>query len=147
MRYEKHGYATKKIHPIYYRWHRMIRRCHDKKSSDYKDYGARGIKVCEEWRESLKKFVEDMGIPSKNMTLERIDNNKGYYKKNCRWATRKEQRANQRYDKRTIFIKGKTLKEWSKILGIKYITLHKRVYDYKFPIKDILSTSRLKKRF
>lgn len=142
MRYEKHGYATKGVAAIYHRWHRMIRRCHDTKCDDYKDYGGRGISVCKEWRDSLSNFISDMGMPENGMTIERIDNERGYFKENCRWATQKEQRANQRLPKNTIYLtyedKTQTLAAWAVERGIKYITLYARIHHYNQSVEKAL---------
>lgn len=81
----------------YQSWKGMIQRCINPKSSKYKDYGGRGITVCSKWMESFISFVNDMGIrPGKQFTIDRIDNDKGYYKNNCRWATRLQQNLNKR---------------------------------------------------
>lgn len=127
MKYEKHGYATKGIHPIYRRWYQMKERCHNPKNPDYKYYGARGITVCIRWRNSLQHFVEDMGVPKKGMTLERVNNNKGYSKSNCKWATRAEQSKNTRSAVLILF-KGKmrTAGEISKITGERSHTIWQR---------------------
>lgn len=83
-----------------------------------------------------------MGEWPENKTLDRINNNGPYCKENCRWATRKEQRANQRPAKNTKYLifegKRKTLKEWSKEKGINYVTLHARIYRYGYSTKRAL---------
>lgn len=76
-------------------WCDMRRRCTDPSRNSYKNYGARGIKVCERWN-SFKTFLSDMGPrPSKKHSLERIDNEGNYEPGNCRWATKIEQSLNK----------------------------------------------------
>lgn len=83
-------------HPLYCTWANMLARCFDLNKPNYKDYGGRGITVCERWHH-FKNFVNDMGPkPSKLHSLDRIDNDKGYSFENCRWATRTEQNKNKR---------------------------------------------------
>lgn len=82
-----------------YTWKNMITRCTNKKSSSYKDYGARGITVCPEWRASFAVFYKDMGNKPFGLTIERVDNDKGYSKDNCIWATHTAQNLNKRNSK------------------------------------------------
>lgn len=81
--------------PEYKVWQGMKGRCHNPNHADYPMWGGRGVIVCYEWMNSFESFIADMGNrPTSEYTLERIDNSKGYSKDNCKWATRKEQRAN-----------------------------------------------------
>lgn len=96
----KHGDNTRtKRAPEYNIWSAMLDRCNNRKNPQYKDYGGRGIRVDPRWF-NYKHFLEDMGRrPSPELTLDRRHNDRGYSKKNCRWATRKEQSANRRISK------------------------------------------------
>lgn len=83
----------------YIAWFNMKQRCLNKKHPRFKDWGARGISVCDRWQ-TFKNFLEDMGEkPSKNHSIDRIDNDGHYEPKNCRWATKSEQSANRKYKK------------------------------------------------
>lgn len=107
----------------YATWNAMRHRCYNPKSNNYADYGGRGITVCDEWRTSFHTFLADMGYkPSPELTLDRIDNDKGYSKGNCRWATRKTQANNRRDPKNSVRItiagRTQTLTKWAKESGL-----------------------------
>ena len=88
--------------PTYSSWRSMKKRCLNINHDQYPRYGAKGIMVCDEWLQ-FKNFLKDMGErPSKNHTLDRIDNSKGYFKSNCRWVTVKEQNRNRTSNKLTL---------------------------------------------
>ena len=76
-------------------WKAMRERCLNQNSKDYPYYGGRGVTICKRWSDSVN-FAKDMGDKPFGCSLERIDNSKGYYPENCRWATPKEQGRNKR---------------------------------------------------
>lgn len=91
------GRCADSSHPLYTTWRGILTRCLDKNSPSYKDYGARGITVCTEWRKDFLSFLSDMGPkPSSQHSIERINNDGNYCKENCVWATYKEQNRNKR---------------------------------------------------
>lgn len=93
----------------YRAWQGTKNRCYNKNNQDYKDYGGRGIKVCDRWLNSFENFLEDMGeSPSKLHSIDRKDVNGNYEPENCRWATPKEQSFNRR-NTRTYQFNGKQM--------------------------------------
>jgi hypothetical protein len=108
----KHG---KTGSPEYHAWSAMIQRCTNPKTKQYKDYGGRGIRVCQKWKCSFESFYADMGPrPSKAHSIDRKDNDGNYEPGNCRWATEREQKMNTRQNVR-----------------------------YKYPLEDIKEIKRL----
>lgn len=121
-------------------WDNMKTRCYNPANKYYHRYGGRGITVCDEWRESFtafKKWALSNGYAN-NLTLDRIDNNKGYFPDNCRWATQSQQ-MNNTSTTRFITIDGETksLNEWSKISGVNPATIRKRI-DSGYSGHDLL---------
>ena len=87
----------KSLTPEFSVWQGIKKRCYNKNESRYKDYGGRGIQICRRWKDSFVNFLDDIGErPSKNHSIERINNDGDYTKGNCRWATLKEQSSNKR---------------------------------------------------
>lgn len=122
----KHGLGHTRI---YKSWNALVARCTNPKHKQWPDYGGRGIAVCDSWRNSFVEFHRDMGASWKyGLTIERIDVNGGYNKKNCRWATIQEQ-TNNRRNNRPITIDGvtKNMNKWCTEHGISMSTFRQRL--------------------
>lgn len=137
----KHGYAKKGSQDrIYGIWCGMIARCGNPKNGHYKNYGGRGITVCERWFK-FENFLADMGEPPPKLSLDRLDNDRGYCKENCGWRTDIDQARNKQ---NTIRLEWNglslTIPEWAEIIGIQYKTLDAR-YHRGWSIKRMLLTS------
>jgi len=115
--------------PEYYIWSHMRDRCQNAAVWNYKNYGGRGIAVCEEWQNSFERFFADMGPrPSPQHSLERIDNNLGYSKANCAWIPKALQQRNTRRNRLiTIGSRTECLQEWLHITGIHEATFRNRI--------------------
>ena len=115
----KHGMAHRGAKdPLHGVWSTMKTRCYNPNSKSYRDYGARGVTICDEWRDDFKAFAAwaiDTGYVPRKLTIERIDYDKGYSPDNCKWITKGEQNLNTRQNVRmTAFGETKCLAEWSK---------------------------------
>jgi hypothetical protein len=98
-RFSTHGHFN---HPLYSTWHQMIHRCENPNMPNYKNYGARGIKVCKRWKH-FPNFVADMGEkPSEKHSIDRINNDDDYSPENCKWSTPSEQMSNRRIKRKVI---------------------------------------------
>jgi hypothetical protein len=119
----------------------MIERCANPRSIGYKNYGERGIRVCETWK-AFANFLHDMGTKPIGHTLNRIDTNEPYAPENCRWATRKDQSRNTRRT-RTLTLHGRTqcLKDWAQEAGVNYGTFLSRIDRLGWSIEDALGLS------
>jgi hypothetical protein len=139
-RFKTHGFGA---HYLYGTWHHMHQRCKNPKTKQYSDYGGRGITVCERWN-SIANFMEDM-LPThvKGLTLDRIDNDKGYSPENCKWSTHIEQRRNMRKNI-NITIEGRTqcLTAWCLELDVNYFMVNQRIRTGKDPVQALLHKKR-----
>lgn len=125
-----HGHAVnRKASATLVTWRHMIERCGDSSVPKFKNYGGRGITVCERWMK-FENFLEDMGEAPATLSLDRFPNNDGNYEKsNCRWGTRRQQARNKRNNK-ILTVNGVTacLAELYEIFGITDLILQKRIW-------------------
>lgn len=137
---KKHGHSSrlKERSRAYKTWASMLRRCYTPSASGFKKYGAKGVTVCDEWRNSFEKFLQDMGEPPESLSIDRIDNLKGYSKENCRWANSTTQ-ARNRSNNILIEKDGKniTLAEFIEGSDLNYQTVLARYYR-GWKVKDLL---------
>ena len=131
-----HGETKTRLHKI---WESMIARCEYEKHPYYADYGERGITVCDEWHSYIK--FRDWAIThgyNDDLTIDRINNEKGYEASNCRWVTMQEQQNNKRSN-HIVYLGevGHTISEWSEILGIGKTTIRMRL-ESGWPDEDAL---------
>ncbi len=120
-----HGMHNTKIYTV---WISMKSRCNIPTDTAYKNYGAKGITVCERWLNSFENFFADMGHPEKGMSIDRKDSRGNYEPENCKWSTRIEQMRNMTSNK-IITFKGESriISEWAEYLNINYNTLYYRL--------------------
>lgn len=128
-RFQTHGHSVNRvISPTYRTWSALKERCLNPKNKFFKEYGGRGIAVCDSWMNSFESFLRDMGPkPTKRHSIDRIDNDKGYSPENCRWATPTQQARNTRRTvKLTLNGVTHTLADWCEILQIPRSTISGR---------------------
>jgi hypothetical protein len=124
-RHTKHADSNSKLYRV---WDSMIRRCHNSDHTAFRNYGARGITVCAEWRDyrNFKAWADASGY-TQGLTIDRMDNDHGYSPENCRWATRKQQQNNRRC---CVYVEHDgqrlTLTQWSELLGLSRKTVRRR---------------------
>ena len=145
----KHNMCGTKIYNVY---KSMRERCFNKNDKNYRHYGGRGIKICDEWLDKENGFMNFYNWAIKNgykkgLTLDRINVDGNYSPSNCRWTTMKEQ-SNNRRNNNYITYNGEThtLTQWSEILNIKYGTLQNRIQVQKKSNDMIFEKSTTKKR-
>ncbi|MFF7550943.1 hypothetical protein ACFZCU_46175 [Streptomyces canus] len=124
----EHGHSKRgATSPTYQTWRNMRSRCENPNVPAYKNYGGRGITVCERWK-SFDNFLADMGERPEGMTIERIDNDGNYEPSNCRWSTYQQQGRNTRANRRLTWNgETKTIIEWAETLGVKAFTISARL--------------------
>lgn len=129
MTTQSHGHARRKMHTGTYKsWASMIKRCYQKTCAPYKDYGGRGIIVCDSWRHCYPAFLSDMGERPEGYSLERIDNNGNYCPENCKWIPLSQQIHNRRNTKWLTALGLKlTASEWAERTGLSYTTIVMRM--------------------
>lgn len=137
---KKHGMKGTRLYRI---WQAMKNRCNNHNANRFDDYGGRGITVCDEWVDDFEAFhtwAMSNGYLS-DLTIDRMDNDKGYSPDNCRWATDKQQANNSRQCHQIEF-NGEVhnMSEWSEILGIPRHVLSNRINAYGWTIERALTT-------
>lgn len=122
--YRKWRHSGPAYRYTYISWCSMICRCTSPETQNYPAYGGRGITVTRRWK-NFDNFVDDMGVRPLGLTLDRINNDGNYSKRNCRWATIKEQAHNRRTNHRVTYAgRTRTITAWAEILNVSKVTLH-----------------------
>lgn len=137
-----HGKSDTRLFSI---WSGIKNRCFNNNEPAYKDYGARGIIVCDEWLEFevFHEWAANNGY-SDDLTIDRIDNDGNYEPSNCKWSTMTEQSRNRRSNvKVTIDGETKTLTEWAEVSGLTFRTMRKR-YAKGLRGKDLINPKRMR---
>jgi hypothetical protein len=128
--------------PEFLVWQSMVQRCYNDKHKRYSKYGARGIKVCQKWKDSFLNFIDDMGKCPKGLSLDRIDNDGDYTPENCAWRTIEEQNNNRGSYNRVIEFNGDsgTISQMARRYGIRVSTLFQRIDRLGWSVKKALTT-------
>lgn len=143
--FTKHGESRGRRTPEYRAWRQLQSRCSNVLGLDYKNYGGRGIKVCERWKK-YENFLEDMGRrPSSKHSIERKNNDGDYEPENCVWATPEKQNSNKRNNVMITF-RGVTkhLAAWAREVGVCTATLQTRLH--RWSVEEALTTPKLTHR-
>lgn len=135
-----HGFNNTRLYTIF---RGILKRCYVKTNKAYKNYGGRGITVCDEWLLDRSKFFQwavSNGY-NENLTIERIDNSRGYSPDNCKWITNTEQQSNKRSN-HLVTYKGEThtVTEWERMLGMNHNTLLSRLSKYHWSVEKAIET-------
>jgi hypothetical protein len=141
----RHGKCRRnKPSPEWIAWQNAKQRCYWQPKHNYKNYGGRGISMCDEWKNSFESFYAYMGNRPPGLTLERIDTNKGYEPGNCIWADLKTQGRNKT-NNRIIYYNGLflTLAEWEERTGIPRDSINYRI-TMGYPMDVVFSMNDLR---
>lgn len=143
----KHGHAPRaKPSPEYICWAAMIRRCFNPNNKSFKDYGARGITVCKQWRGHFEAFLADMGAKPPGTSIHRIENDGNYEPDNCIWATRETHESNKRKPapRTIVIIDGApySIKQAAKAYGFSASGVRNRMRSFNETPKQAISAMR-----
>ena len=136
----KHGMSRSRT---YITWSNMMNRCTRTANNRFKDYGGRGIKVCDRWLEFLN-FYKDMGDRARGYSIERINNDGDYCPENCRWIPMADQQRNTRTTKHITF-RGETrcIADWARELGLTEAALRYRLASQAWTFDTAMSTRKM----
>ena len=138
--------ARERNSPERHAWEAMLQRCNNEKCPNYKNYGARGITVCERWT-SFDNFLEDLGPRPTGMSLERIQVDGNYEPSNCKWATYEEQQNNRTNNVRLTFQgRTQTLSQWAREYNLPVMGVWARIQRLGWSIEKALTTPMKKKK-
>lgn len=145
----KSKYTVSTHQRIYRIWLGMKHRCYNTNAKTYKDYGGRGITICDEWVNDFQSFCDwsmEHGY-SNILTIDRIDTNLGYSPDNCRWTTMKEQSNNTRKNINISYNgESRTLAEWSEKLNLNYNVVYGRIYKLGWTVERAFETPVMKRK-
>lgn len=139
---------TRQNDRLYRVWASIVQRCENKNSPRYADYGGRGIKMCDAWRNDFEQFKSwainngyDETAPRGFCTIDRVDNDGDYCPENCRWVTMKEQCNNKR-NNRVLTCDGEThtLQEWAEQIGMQDFVLRDRIFKLGWSVEEAIKT-------
>lgn len=142
---KRHGLTKTDIH---LKWCQMRQRCKNPNCKAYKSYGATGVEICQEWDnfEAFRDWAYSNGY-AEGLSLDRIDNSKGYSPENCRWVTWGEQCNNRRSSIRYKYNgKVKNLKQWCNELGLNYHLIYQRIKRDGYTFEEAINSSKCERR-